>query len=260
MNSAMIARRVFTNQIRNSSKTMTTLFRLSNRNFGLFNKNLMISSIKGSQFGIRTFSDQASSFPSGQQGDFFMRERFISIPQDADLSPYSEIDATYINEYITSILVEEYGYSEDDIDYMLHFNAYAALPPDEFKGGVIPNITEYFMNRFGTTKNEAKEIILRYPRYMNMKTHVIENRIDFYQKLGMAGGELTIEDISRIFKENPFYFLCPLSNYPSIIGEMKKYRFTKEETIRLFTKAPGMLGLKKQSLKGIFDSGKFLLP
>lgn len=68
-----------------------------------------------------------------------------------------------------------------------------------------------------------------------------------------------MEEVTDIFKANPFYFISPVDNYNHHIGQFKKYGFTKQETIRLLKEVGGVMGLNRGSIDGLFDLGKLTL-
>jgi hypothetical protein len=135
------------------------------------------------------------------------------------------------------------------------------IAPDsdlKYTGGApLEKTIEYFCSDFGCNITEAKEIILRYPKYMNVTREEIDMRIKIYTEIGIAKEELTRDEINEIFRANPFYLLCPLKNYRLHMSAFYNFRFTKEETIRMLKEAGGVLGMKKTSIKGLFDVGKF---
>ena len=256
MNSAIIGRRLLTYKLLSSNRQMINFLKFPLRNYSLLSKNSFLTTYRNPIFQTKNFCTYARTTTMGQNGEEYIVSRYLNLSEDADLTPYSNLGAEEIEKYILDTLMGKYGYSEDDIDYLLHFNSNVVLPTDDEHGGVVPKTIDYLVNRLGASKDEAKEILLRYPRYMNVDQEDIEERITFYSDLGIAGGELTMEDISEIFRANPFYFLCPLGTYPRLINEFKKYRFTKEETMKIFKEAGGIFGMKKNAFKGLFDSGK----
>jgi hypothetical protein len=156
-------------------------------------------------------------------------------------------------------LEETLGYSQDDIEYLFHFNPNTVVPPEYPDGGVLADTTEFLKSTFNLTLEETKEILLRYPRFLNTRQEVIEERLQFYKDLGLCGEAMSQEEINDIFKENPFYILCPQLHFPRIMSEFKKYKFTKEEAIFMIKKAPGILSFSGGSMKNLFDLLKHLL-
>eukprot|EP00344_Euplotes_crassus_P000969 CAMPEP_0197005804 /NCGR_PEP_ID=MMETSP1380-20130617/31376_1 /TAXON_ID=5936 /ORGANISM="Euplotes crassus, Strain CT5" /LENGTH=359 /DNA_ID=CAMNT_0042425077 /DNA_START=38 /DNA_END=1114 /DNA_ORIENTATION=+ len=208
---------------------------------------------------VRSFSSATGMNARDLKGDDYLLSRYSSIQDDADLSPYAEIPVEEIENYISETLIQEHGYSEEDIDYLLHFNSNVAVPSEYENGGVIPNITKYFIDKLGSTVKDSKEILLRFPRYMNIDTKQIDERIAYYTEVGISNREITTEEISEIFRANPFYLICPQENYQRFINEFNHYRFSKEETIRMFKEQPGIFGLKKGNIRALFETPKVLL-
>lgn len=228
--------------------------KLIRTNVGLTNYYIHKNSAVGYNNHTRSFCTRAID-PDRATEDH-LRKRYLSIPEDANLSLFANISAEEVDTYISSELMEKYGYSEEDIDYLLYFNPRAVLPPTHEEGGVIERATEFFHQTFGITTEESREILLRYPIYMRLNKDDIHHRIKLYQDLGLCGEELTIEDISEIFKANPFYMICPINNFPRFMAEFKKYTFTKEEAKKVLKEAGGILGLQKAAFSSLFDLGK----
>jgi hypothetical protein len=233
----------------------------SSRQFAIFTKlnspkslNVADNLVQSSNF--RLFCSQTIS--PQVNGDIYIASRYLSLPEKADLNLYASFDQGELEEYIQSHLMQKFGFSEEDIDYLMHYNSNACLPLTHEKGGIVDKSFEYFSTNFGIPTAEMKEMILRYPILLRYEDLFIDNRLKLYKDLGINGEELTHEEISDIFRAAPFYLLCPISIYPRIIAEFKKYRFTKEETIFMFKSAPGLLGMKRGSIKAIFDLGKNL--
>ena len=237
----------------NLTKSMTAM-QLLRTNSVLASASIHKNSIVSYNNRTRSFCTRAMH--SDGETEDHLRKRYLSIPEDADLSMFANISPEEVDTYISSELLEKYGYSEEDIDYLLYFNPRAALPPTHEEGGVIERATEFFNQTFGITTEESREILLRYPIYMRLNKDDIHHRIKFYQDLGLCGEDLTMEDISEIFKANPFYMICPLNNFPRFMAEFKKYTFTKEEAKKVLKEAGGILGLQKAAFSSLFDLGK----
>lgn len=257
MNSAFLTRRLIGHQARMSTFRMQNFWKVGSRSFSAVtnNKAIMRNTLVSMQ--AKNYSSAAGIDASNMSGDEYITAKYSNFQDDVDLTPYSEVSAGEIDSYVQTTLIQEYGYSEEDIDYLLYFNSNVALPSEYEGGDVIPNITKYFTERLGATVEESKEILLRYPRYMNIDTQSIEDRMVHYAEVGIGGKEPTIEEMSEIFRANPFYFLCPTNNYKRIVAEFRRYKFTREQTIKFFKEQGGVLGFKKGAIQGLFDARMF---
>jgi len=153
----------------------------------------------------RQFSSEAVY--SDNSGEEYVRSRYQNVAEDADLSIFDSVNQAEIEEYIKTTLMEKYGYSEEDIDYLVHFHPKVCLPPPYEQGGCVETISEYLIDKFGVTTSEMKEIILRYPIYLRTEVSNIESRLKLYKDIGIIDKEITDEDIGEIFKEAPFYLI-----------------------------------------------------
>lgn len=258
MNGAMISRKLLQRHIFKATNNIVTF---NSRSFSMILKNTTMNRatnlkhfyLNQSKF---SFSSKTQSYTSGQPGDSYISSRYSNIVPESDLTPYAEVDSGEIEQYISEILMQKYGFTEEEIDYTIHFNNNIALPSKYPNGAVLESTLDYFISDFGCTIDEAKEILLRYPKYMNVEREELDKRIEKYIEIGISKQVLTRDEVSEIFRANPFYLLCPQQNYKMIISTFYNYRFSKEETVTMLKEAGGILGMKKTSIKGLFDVGK----
>lgn len=175
----------------------------SMRHFALFRKmsstgqiTLTKNSLLNSNF--RLFCSQTVSHQAN--GDSYIASRYHSLSENANLEPYESFHQSELEEYIQSHLMQSFGFSEEDIDYLMHYNNNVCLPSTHEKGGIVGNCIEYFSTNFGVSPAEMKEIILRYPILLRYQDLFIDDRIKLYKDLGINDEELTHEDICDIFK------------------------------------------------------------
>lgn len=247
MNGAMISRKLLQRSIFKSTNSFVAY---NSRAFSMILNKAAVSRATSTlkQFYLTqskfSFSSQTQSYTSGEAGDLYISSRYSNIVPESDLTPYAEVDSSEIEQYIVEILMQKYGFTEEEIDYTIHFNSNIALPAKYPNGGVLESTLDYFISDFGCTVDQAKEILLRYPKYMNVTREELDKRIEKYIEIGISKQELTRDEISEIFRANPFYLLCPQQNYKMIISTFYNYRFSKEETIRMLKEAGGILGMK----------------
>ena len=121
---------------------------------------------------------------SGKTSDY-IKSRYKSIPQDADLDVYENTSVQEIENYIKSSLLDKYGYSEEDIDYLLFFNQKIVLPSNYEKGGAVENAAKFFSDKLNMSNQEFKELILHYPIYLRFNGEKLNERIKYYLDLGL---------------------------------------------------------------------------
>lgn len=196
----------------------------------------------------RSFCTPVKASTSGS-GDKYVNAHNTALHQETDPSSNTGHEDSSTDSYFSEDVMRQLGYTEEDI---------AAIRGND-NARSLSDVTDYLTSKFEITPQEAKDIVLKYPRFLNTTNQQIEDRIKLYMDLGIAGQDLSIEEITDVFKANPFYLLCPINSYPRIVAELKKYRFTKEETFKVFKEAPGILGFQKTAINGLFDQSKFKL-
>lgn len=258
MFSHRVGRRVFKTYLNNFTRQFGVMNKANKmpKMWSLVTQNTNVKPVTFNKYNIRSFCAQVDQGLPDIPTEEYLRQRYMSTAPDADLSIYENVSPDEIEQYVNTDLMEKYGYSEEDIDYLMYFNPKVALPPSYEHGGPVNKTIDYFETKLGTTKEEAREILLRYPIYMRLDKDKLEKRIQLYMDLGINSEPLERHEVNDIFKADPFYLLCPLDNYPRFIAEFKKYRFTKEETIKVLKEATGVLGFHKGAVKGLFDTGK----
>ena len=183
----------------------------------------------------------------------YIKSRYNGIPDDSDLSFYTTVGVDRVEDYVESELMQKFNYSEEDIEYLMYFNQKVALPPDHEHGAPVTRISDYFESKLGLNKDEIKEILLRYPRFIRSDQDEIEERIKFYQDIGMNKKSISREEIIDIFKAQPFYFLCPKGNYPQFINDFRQHGFSKDETIQILKDCIGILGVQRNTIRTVFN-------
>lgn len=115
----------------------------------------------------------------------YLRSRYKSIPQEASLDIYEDASTSEVESYIKSTLMDKYGYSEEDIDYLLFFNQKIVLPSNYSEGGAVDSATEYFVQKFKMTQKEVRELLLHYPIYLRYNKEKLDERIKYSIDLGL---------------------------------------------------------------------------
>lgn len=134
---------------------------------------------------MASFSTASVPQNSSASANEYIRSRYKSIPQEASLDMYEEVSAQEIENYIKSSLMDKYGYSEEDIDYLLFFNQKIVLPSDYNEGGVVDTATKYFSDKFKMTQKEIRELLLHYPIYLRFNRDKLDQRLKYSLDLGL---------------------------------------------------------------------------
>lgn len=64
---------------------------------------------------------------------------------------------------------------------------------------------------------------------------------------------ITDKEVMQIFSSFPYLFCCEPIKIQKFMAEFRKYRFTKEQIIKLCTHAGGILASKRSTFVGLFD-------
>ena len=59
--------------------------------------------------------------------------------------------------------------------------------------------------------------------------------------------------IDQIFVKFPYLFCCDIDKIQRYMGEFRKYRFTREQVIKVCANAGGILASKITNFTGLFD-------
>lgn len=60
-------------------------------------------------------------------------------------------------------------------------------------------------------------------------------------------------EVNEIFRSFPYLYLCEINKIQKFMGEFRKYRFTKEQVIKVSKESGGLLASRVSNLVGLFD-------
>jgi hypothetical protein len=60
-------------------------------------------------------------------------------------------------------------------------------------------------------------------------------------------------EVNEIFRSFPYLYLCEINKIQKFMGEFRKYRFTKEQVIKVSKESEGLLASRVSNLVGLFD-------
>ena len=60
-------------------------------------------------------------------------------------------------------------------------------------------------------------------------------------------------EVNEIFRSFPYLYLCEINKVQKFMGEFRKYRFTKEQVIKVSKESGGLLASRVSNLVGLFD-------
>jgi hypothetical protein len=60
-------------------------------------------------------------------------------------------------------------------------------------------------------------------------------------------------EVNDIFRSFPYLYLCEINKVQKFMGEFRKYRFTKEQVIKVSKESSGLLASRVSNMVGLFD-------
>lgn len=94
-------------------------------------------------------------------------------------------------------------------------------------------LTRFFeiMANQGITEEETMRALLDCPKLISRKD--LEHQIKEIQFIFRLYHGITEQEVNDIFRSFPYLYLCEIHKIQKFMGEFRKYRFTKEQIIRV---------------------------
>lgn len=92
------------------------------------------------------------------------------------------------------------------------------------------------MKASGLSEEETMRILLECPKLISRKD--LEHQIKEIQFSFRLYHGITEQEVTEIFRSFPYLYCCELQKIQRFMGEFRKYRFTKEQILKLVSNSP----------------------
>ena len=103
----------------------------------------------------------------------------------------------------------------------------------------------------GLTDEETMKALLDCPKLISKKE--LGKKIKEIQFIFRLYHQINEQEVNNIFRSFPYLYCCEHNKLQKFMAEFKKYRFTKEQIIKVCSQAGGILASKITNFVGLFD-------
>lgn len=103
----------------------------------------------------------------------------------------------------------------------------------------------------GLSEEETMRALLDCPKLISRKD--LNKQIKEIQFLFRLYHGINEQEVTSIFRNFPYLYLCETNKLQKFLGEFRKYRMTKEQIIKLCSNSGGILASKVSNFVGLFD-------